>query len=150
MTAPSLHHKPEVKFICFSAAEAETGSLKCFCLVYICVCVVCMQRRRKKETQRRRGGAACNKWKFHFPCLSSLSQQLVSVRVSWTIFFSGFFFPANTLIAETTPPVCNNTACAFHKNFSPIWLWCRSWSMSICLWTALTYVYDPAQQDSTD
>lgn len=50
MTAPSLLHKPGVKSICFSAAEAETGSLKCFCPgVYLCVCVCCMYAEEKKE-----------------------------------------------------------------------------------------------------
>lgn len=50
--------KPKSESICVFVAEAQTGSVKCFCPVFICVslCVcfrlfLCMQRERKKDQE---------------------------------------------------------------------------------------------------
>lgn len=78
--------------MCLSAAEAGTSPVEGVCFVYYCVFYVCTGEKKKKrqiDTERRRGGAVFNKWKFHFPGLSSLSQQLVSVSAG--PFFLGFF-----------------------------------------------------------
>lgn len=71
--------------------------------------------KRDRGIERRRGGEACNKWKFHFPCLSSSSQQLVSVSIR--ALFSGFSPATCALATKTKPPVCTSTARTFHKNF---------------------------------
>lgn len=39
MTALSLPHKTQVWILRLSVAEAETGSVKCFCSVYIYDCL---------------------------------------------------------------------------------------------------------------
>lgn len=49
---------------------------ECFCLVYIYVFM-------HADMEKDEGGTHFSKWKFHFLCLSSLSQQLGSVRVRW-------------------------------------------------------------------
>lgn len=84
--------KPKFESICLSVTKAETDSVSVSVLcIFVCVFLwvfVC-ERGEDRETERQRGGAACSKWKFHFPCLSSLSQQLVLVRIR-PFFFSGF------------------------------------------------------------
>lgn len=77
---------PNSVAMCLSAPEAGTSPVEGVCFVYFCVFYVCGGG-RQIDTERRRGGAVFNKWKFHFPGLSSLSQQLVSVSAG-PFFFS--------------------------------------------------------------
>lgn len=95
--------KPKSESIHLSVCSCSRDTLSEVFLLCVYLCVLCMQRKRKTDRERRRGGAVCNKWKFHFPCLSSLSQQLVSVRVRpfFLRVFSSYMY-TNTLSWDHT------------------------------------------------
>ncbi len=100
--------------------------------------------KKERKTRETKGWSGFQQVEIpFFPlCLNSWSQSGLD------LFFSRFS-PATcalTYLAETTPPVWNSTASAFHKNFPQFGFQVCVMKLffSICLWNALSNVYDPA------